>query len=416
MYKKDFKIDRTLLTVGLILYVLWGYVYKTSLPGAIDPEYVRITGSLIILLVLGFSFISNFIKEYFTYFIYTIIILATIQQCYLVVLNQFSSEFLIIFIVLIVTLNAYFKKPAHLIYYALFSIGSIYFSFLLFEGKPIINFYFFISAVISIDALVVPIFISRLRIQQKLEIKLEELKQSEAELQLKSNELARSNTEMEQFAYIASHDLQEPLRTISNYIGLVEKQFHDKPDESTKEYLNFINTATGRMQALIRDLLDYSRVRNDKNTTVVDCNKIVLEILADMDVAKKESHAQIKVGPLPVINCYIDLKSLFQNLVSNAIKYRRSDTQLIIDISAQDKGKEWLFAITDNGIGIEKIYQERIFIIFQKLHSQKLYPGTGIGLAHCKKIVELHGGKIWVESEPEKGSTFYFTILKNPVL
>ena len=230
-----------------------------------------------------------------------------------------------------------------------------------------------------------------------------------------TEQLILSNKELEQFAYIASHDLQEPLRTISNYTGLFQEQYKGKLDKDADKYLDLINGATVRLQSLIKGLLDYSRIGHDKIMTEVDCNKVVQDVLKDMTTLIEESHAAIYAEKLPVVKGYPELKSLFQNLISNAIKFRKKDEQIIIHITVQSKNNEWLFAIKDNGIGIDKKYYERIFTIFQKLHTQKQYAGTGIGLAHCKKIVELHRGKIWVESEPGKGSSFYFTIPKNAV-
>lgn len=230
-----------------------------------------------------------------------------------------------------------------------------------------------------------------------------------------TEQLILSYKELEQFAYVASHDLQEPLRTISNYVGLLEKKYKGKSDEDSDQYLEFILKATVRMQTLIKDLLDYSRIGHDKTLRVIDCNKLLNEVLNDLETSIKESHATIYSENLPVIKAFPDIKSLFQNLISNAIKFRKKDVAPVINISAQSRENEWLFIIKDNGIGIPKNFHERIFTIFQKLHSQKQYPGTGIGLAHCKKIVELHGGKIWIESEAENGSAFYFTISKTIV-
>jgi light-regulated signal transduction histidine kinase (bacteriophytochrome) len=170
------------------------------------------------------------------------------------------------------------------------------------------------------------------------------------------------------------------------------------------------------MQTLIKDLLDYSRIGHDKTKTLIDCNKILQDVLQDLNTSIKESNARIDVGKLPVIKGYTDIKSLFQNLISNAIKFRKKDTAVNINVYAEANYHEWIFKVQDNGIGIEKKYHERIFTIFQKLHSQKHYAGTGIGLALCKKIVELHGGKIWVESDPKKGTTFYFTIPETTIV
>jgi signal transduction histidine kinase len=225
-----------------------------------------------------------------------------------------------------------------------------------------------------------------------------------------TDKLVSSNKELAQFAYITSHDLQEPLRTISNYTSLFRKQYIGKLDEQADKYLDVITTATARMQILIKDVLDYSRIGKDKNLKLIDCNKILHDVLMDMDTRVKETHAQIHVKPLPVINGYSELCYVFQNLISNAIKFKKNNIDPAIHISAILRQKEWIFSVKDNGIGIEKEYFDRIFTIFQKLHSNKIYSGTGIGLAHCKKIIEMHNGKIWVESQPGNGSCFSFTI------
>ena len=228
-----------------------------------------------------------------------------------------------------------------------------------------------------------------------------------------NSKLTSSNKEIEQFAYIASHDLQEPLRTISNYASLFQNRYKGKLDNDADKYLDVISKATGRMQALIRDLLDYSRIGQDKKNTDIDCNLLLKDILNDMATGIAENKATINVGELPIVNGYLSgLKSLFQNLISNAIKFRKNDINPVVTINAQEKGRVWVFTVKDNGIGIDKAYFDKLFIIFQRLHTKTEYPGTGIGLAHCNKIVELHGGKIWVESELRKGSTFYFTIPK----
>ncbi len=227
-----------------------------------------------------------------------------------------------------------------------------------------------------------------------------------------TEQLVSYNKEMEQFAYITSHDLQEPLRTISNFSSLLNTKYKGQFDEKGEQYLGILLKATGRMQALIKDLLDYSLIGHDKKMEALDLNTVLKDVIGDLDGSIKESNAKIIAAKLPVINGYREMSSLFQNLISNAIKYRKADTPLVIKINAEEKEKEWLFSFQDNGIGIEKEYLERIFIIFQKLHNREEYAGTGIGLSQCKKIIELHGGRIWVESDFGNGSTFYFTINK----
>ncbi|MEO5891685.1 MAG: PAS domain S-box protein [Ferruginibacter sp.] len=237
------------------------------------------------------------------------------------------------------------------------------------------------------------------------------IKKSEANLDRKNKELKRKNTELEQFAYVASHDLQEPLRTTSGFVQLLKQQYHGKLDKRADQYLDFIADSSDRMRILINDLLDYSRIGGKNELENVDCNKIMQYVIADLYNAISESGAAIITGGLPVIMGYpTEIKQLFQNLVINAIKFSKKNEAPQINISAEKIGRHWDFSITDNGIGIDKIYSERIFIIFQRLHNRSEYPGSGIGLSHCKKIVELHHGKIWVESTPGEGSAFHFTI------
>jgi signal transduction histidine kinase len=224
--------------------------------------------------------------------------------------------------------------------------------------------------------------------------------------------LQAKNSEIEQFAYVASHDLQEPLRSITNFSRLLIERLKNTPDKEAKEYASFMSRATERMSSLIFDLLQYSRIGKDMTQSRVDCNKLVAELLKDMEAAIKDSHAEIHVAKLPVITGYEYLRSLFQNLISNAIKFATPGKYPVIDISVAEQENEYLFSVKDNGIGIDKLYYERVFIIFQRLHGRGEYPGTGIGLSQCKKIVELHGGKIWVDSEHGQGTTFYFTIPK----
>ncbi|MEG5038243.1 MULTISPECIES: ATP-binding protein [unclassified Microcoleus] len=229
---------------------------------------------------------------------------------------------------------------------------------------------------------------------------------------LKSNqELARSNAELEQFAYVASHDLQAPLATIASYAQLLEKRYKDQLDTQGSKFIGNIVHGCTRMQTLIDDLLEYSRVgRSRKPFELTDCNHAVEQALANLQGAIRETKAVVTYSELPAVMGDISqLIQLFQNLVSNAIKYRH-DAPPVVHITACRQEENWLISVSDNGIGIAPQHQKRIFQIFQRLHTQREYSGTGIGLAICQKIVELHGGFIWVESEPEQGSTFHFTL------
>ena len=239
----------------------------------------------------------------------------------------------------------------------------------------------------------------------------EERKNLEEKLRTYSLELERSNKELELFASIASHDLQEPLRSVSGFARLLQKRYKDKLDQNADEFISFIVEGADRMQQLIRDLLDYSRVTAwGKPFVPVDCNNAIVAALANLKLAIEESGAVVTFDPLPVVSADPgQIIRLFQNLIGNAIKYR-GDSEPASHVSAKREGDEWVFSVADNGIGIDAKYYARIFQIFQRLHKRDEYPGTGIGLAVCKRIIDRHGGRIWVESEPGKGSVFHFTI------
>jgi PAS domain S-box-containing protein len=241
------------------------------------------------------------------------------------------------------------------------------------------------------------------------------LKKVEKVLKLKIGELQRSNEELEQFAYISSHDLQEPLRMITSYLQLLQKKYQGHLDEKADQYIHFAVDGASRMQNLIQDLLDYSRVGAGNNELEsVDCEFILNTVLSNLKTVIKENNATVSHGPLPeVMADSIQIVQVFQNLILNGIKFHGEQVPKI-HIAAEKKMSEWIFSVQDNGIGIDPQYSERIFEIFKRLNSRERYPGTGIGLAICKKIVERHGGRIWVESELGKGSTFYFTLPINP--
>ncbi|NJR22273.1 MAG: response regulator [Richelia sp. CSU_2_1] len=229
---------------------------------------------------------------------------------------------------------------------------------------------------------------------------------------LKSNqELARSNAELEQFAYVASHDLQAPLATIASYSQLLEKRYQDRLDSQANKFIGNIVHGCTRMQVLIDDLLEYSRVgRNQKPFELVECDRVVEQALANLQATIRDTGAVVNYSDLPAVTGEVSqLVQLFQNLIGNAIKYRQ-ESPPVVTVTACKHDNKWLFSVADNGIGIAMQHQERIFQIFQRLHTQKEYSGTGIGLAICQKIVERHGGSIWVESEVGQGSIFYFTL------
>ncbi|MEO8762128.1 MAG: ATP-binding protein, partial [Bacteroidia bacterium] len=217
----------------------------------------------------------------------------------------------------------------------------------------------------------------------------------------RATEMNLLNKELEQFAYIASHDLQQPLRTVSNYISLFEEKYSPQLDDTAKKYILSANNAIKRMNALISSLLTFSRVGYNRTLANVDLNKTLKNVLDDHEALIKSSNTVIEISVLPVLNVYeTEIYQLFQNLITNAIKFQKESDYPKISISAEEKKGKWQFSIKDNGIGIDSVYFEKIFEIFQRLHGNKEYEGSGIGLANCKKIVQLHQGEIWLESKP----------------
>lgn len=238
-----------------------------------------------------------------------------------------------------------------------------------------------------------------------------EFRKAQDELTQRTKELIRSNQELEQFAYVASHDLQEPLRMVASYTQLIAQRYRGRLDTDADEFIGYAVDGAVRMQAIINDLLMLSRV-STRNTAFasVDSKVSLDRALDNLRLVIEEAGAEIICGSLPALDADgSQLTQLFQNLIGNALKFR-GEKPPRVEIGAERQDGEWLFHVRDNGIGIAPEYFERIFLMFQRLHSKREYPGTGIGLTICKKIIERHGGRIWVESEQGKGTMFYFTI------
>lgn len=240
-----------------------------------------------------------------------------------------------------------------------------------------------------------------------------ERKKAEERLALAMNELQRSNKELEQFAYVASHDLQEPLRMVASYTQLLAERYENQLDDKAKKFIHYAVDGAVRMQLLINDLLAFSRIgTRGKPLEPIDAHAVMGEAINNLKMKIEETETIITNDELPMVRADASqLAQLFQNLLGNAIKFRSSEHPYV-HISASDRGREWLFSVRDNGIGIDPQYADKVFVIFQRLHTKEEYPGSGIGLAICKKIVERHGGRIWFESELGEGTTFYFTIPK----
>jgi signal transduction histidine kinase len=242
-----------------------------------------------------------------------------------------------------------------------------------------------------------------------------ELNKSKKELEESLALLEEKSKELEQFAYAASHDLKEPLRMIQGFLTLLEKRYQEKLDNRARKYIHFSVDGAKRLGTLIDDLLEYSRVgRIHTNIEDIDLNEMLNELIKNEIAHSGDSTEIIQFNNLPVINAVpVSINMLFRNLISNALKYQDGKKDPEIKITSMEDQNHWNFSVIDNGIGIEKKFFDKIFMLFNRLHTKEEYPGTGMGLAICKKIVDEHGGRIWVESEEGKGSTFYFTILKS---
>lgn len=242
-------------------------------------------------------------------------------------------------------------------------------------------------------------------------VNLLELRKNKSDLEKVMTKLKQKNTQLQEFTYIASHDLQEPLRTITSFIGYLKETNYEQLDENGQKGIEFIGEASERMSLLIKELLNYSLIGTKSNNAKINAEDMVNFILQDLNLLIKESKAEITCGQLPEVNAFpTEFRMLVQNLITNALKFSKKGCTPKIDIQAVEKNNFWEFAVSDQGIGIAPKHQQKIFQIFQRLHLDNEYKGTGIGLSHCQKIVELHGGEIWVESEEGEGSTFYFTL------
>ena len=231
------------------------------------------------------------------------------------------------------------------------------------------------------------------------------------EIENQNKKLKIQNKELEQFNYVISHDLQEPLRTLLSFSSLIQEEFKGQLNETADIYLKYIFESSTRMQELVNGLLGYARIGKEKELTLIDCNLVVKQTLVDLAFLIKENNVKINIGKLPKVYGYsVEFRLLFQNLISNAIKFKKNEVNPVVTISAIEDVNKWIFSIEDNGIGIDEKNNEKIFIIFKRLHNRDEYEGTGIGLSNCKKIVDLHGGNIWVDSELGKGSVFNFSI------
>ena len=255
----------------------------------------------------------------------------------------------------------------------------------------------------------------QIHIRRKLRSTLAEQIETELVLRTRTHELMLSNEELQAFAYSVSHDLQEPLRTISLYSQMLERRFPAASNEA-KEHLRVVRRNALRMRKMLQQLLLLSRVsRSEARRIMVSLQDVLSTVLDDLNMVIVSSLAEVVIGPMPNVKGWPDrLSVVFQNLIGNALKYRKDEVPPRIEIRAVNQGTEWKLSVSDNGIGFEQKYAEKIFGVFRRLHVQDQYGGTGVGLAIVKRVVERHGGRIWAESKPDQGSTFYFTLPNEP--
>ncbi|HVW34407.1 MAG TPA: ATP-binding protein, partial [Acidimicrobiia bacterium] len=247
--------------------------------------------------------------------------------------------------------------------------------------------------------------------RRRIRAELAAVEEARELLAAQAEDLARSNADLEQFAYVASHDLQEPLRKVTSFCQLLQRRYQGQLDDRADQYIEFAVDGAKRMQALINDLLAFSRVgRTTDAFTEVNCDDALDRALRNLETAIEDTGATVTRTPLPTVEGDASLlAALFQNVIGNAIKFRRDETPRI-EVSAEAVDGEWSFRVADNGIGIDDAYADRVFVIFQRLHPKEMYPGTGIGLALCKKIVEFHGGRIWLDTTVPVGTTVCWTL------
>ena len=398
--------ERSLTILIAVLNPVLLVVERLITPSLLEYPYVRLILSLISLSIFVGSYLTPFIRKYFTDITYLLIYAFVAHIVALTYLNQFIFYYCSLLLSLVIASAFYFQSKKQLLIFQVSMLVLILQASVL-SVNTTVNIWMFLSFYVVLNILVY--FIQTAVIRQN-----NELKKVAKQLELTAKNLEKTNKSLEQFAYIASHDLQEPLRTVNSYMQLLQKRYGHRLDGDADEFIRFSTDAVRRMQNLIHGLLKYSRAGSEQmERTAVDLNEVVGSVLDNMDASIKENAAEVNVGHLPQLHGdKIQLSQLFQNLISNAIKYRRSDKP-VISIHHIQNGEQCLISVEDNGIGIPEKYRENVFKIFNRVNATSNVDGVGIGLAVCKKIVTNHNGEMWVESEVGRGSTFYFTLAMN---
>lgn len=420
--RQRFRLFKKATLISIVVFIVF-----TIQIFVVAPGHILLTGSMAALFIASVLNYFGLIKHYRLNLASAVLlivwcILIHIDSYYSGGIRNSANFYLAVFI-----LSAYMllgKRAGkimavfavlHLIYFYVVTTQTGWINYELVGHEPwLIDLYVFLSTTAGILALTfqsLHIEATKKEVVNTIEAARSELEKSSENLEEKNKELERKNVDLEEFAYLASHDLQEPLKTSSGLAQLLKRQYQGKLDDKADQYLSFIVDSTVRMKKLIQDLLDYSRIGYQGKLAYINCNELLTELLADLNLLITETNASVNHQHLPVIKGYAtEIKLLFLNLIVNAIKFGKQEEVPTINITGTEKGDYWQFAVSDNGIGIRKENFEKIFLIFQRLQSGSNSRGSGIGLAHCKKIVELHHGKIWVESIPGQGTTFHFTI------
>ena len=409
---------RIVLAIGAIAIPMFGLIMRHELPHGIEYMSHRYIMSAAWLSLLVLSFTSNFFKERFITITCWYFFILDLWAIWIVYLNDFNINYASGLFISYCATNIVYTRPK--LYYTFFTIVIVVaVSSIIVCPAPEISPYVFSFAMILLGI----VFMLTFKIIMNAEEKLSELNQTlekkvlerTMEAENKTKLLALKNKELEQFAYIASHDLKSPLRNIGGFIQLIKRKLKHSENDEIVEYMNYVVGNVNKMEAIIDDILRYSRFGNETMTfSQTNVEAVVQDVC---DLLKKEIQARNTIIRSQNLSHHIychtkQLTQLFQNLIDNALKYNESP-QVIIEIEMKETEREYLFSVKDNGIGIKPEFREKIFKIFQRLHTDQKYPGTGIGLAICKRIVDNHGGDIWVESLPGKGTTFLFTISKD---
>lgn len=379
--------------VSGILFLASAYVYKDTLPRLINK-------SVLLILAIVISLISLVPALFYPSYLPLLYQNSSLSTA--LISLQFVTATLILYASYLYARRFEETGQKHLIY--------LIYGFIVTIVSDLVYFRYELSG--HLLKLTAFLFIYLSLYKSSVELPYEKIEVAEEKLRRRTEELARSNSELEQFAYVASHDLQEPLRMISGFTQLLAGRYKGKLDKDADEFIAFIVDGTTRMQRMIEDLLAYSRVgTRGKPFEPTNLGDILNQAVTNLKVPVEENKAVIIHDPLPTLMAdATQMVQLFQNLISNAIKFRKKEESPRIHISAKKDKNEWLFSVRDNGRGIAPEFMDYLFQLFQRGHTASEYPGAGIGLAICKRIVERHGGRIWAESELGKGSTFYFTI------